>query len=413
MADLNLNGHTKVKTFKAKFRETFGATLRVYKDVACQEGFADDEATLAAIRTAGAKGGELTVRSHMQVGNFEKKVAKLYGIGIQIANAEDTELVDDSITLSEVGSVTTTKTSENSSKKNHVRIEIEYTEYEYAPIDEDGGMIGDSIAFCFDNAFSEKIYIDDELSDVEVETKYSGYKPYKFDETERMGCWENSVREVYYLNVENFDASKLVMYFDCYDVPYGDDDTVEASFISLKYDGKVIESDQESYSCENNDFWEISIPTEFVKESTIIDEKPAELSMSLSEKFGILAATMCGIDGDISDDEIQHLQAVSELKFDLETVRKAFNKEVSGVQEYESQSSIVRSIKEENERLVIFRSLVMLAISEGKLSQSEMQLLAGIAEVWGWDWDDECCPIINKIIAIRTKATGEDVDIEE
>ena len=38
MADLNLNGHTKVKTFKAKFRETFGATLRVYKDVACQEG---------------------------------------------------------------------------------------------------------------------------------------------------------------------------------------------------------------------------------------------------------------------------------------------------------------------------------------------------------------------------------------
>ena len=90
-----------------------------------------------------------------------------------------------------------------------MRIEIEYTEYECAPIDEDGGMIGDSIAFCFDNAFSEKIYIDDELSDVEVETKYSGYKPYKFDETERMGCWENSVRKVYYLNVENFDASKL------------------------------------------------------------------------------------------------------------------------------------------------------------------------------------------------------------
>ena len=413
MADLNLNGHTKVKTFKAKFRETFGATLRVYKDVACQEGFADDEATLAAIRTAGAKGGELTVRSHMQVGNFEKKVAKLYGIGIQIANAEDTELVDDSITLSEVGSVTTTKTSENSPKKNHVRIEIEYTEYEYAPIDEDGGMIGDSVAFCFDNDYSDKIYIDDELSDEEVETEFSGYKPYKFDETERMGCWENSVREVYYLDVENFDASKLVMYFDCYDVPYVDDDTVEASFISLKYDGKVIESDQESYSCENEDFWEISIPTEFVKESTIIDEKPAELSMSLSEKFGILAATMSCMDGDISDDEIQLLQAVSELKFDLETVRKAFNKEVSGVQEYESQSSIVRSIKEENERLVIFRSLVMLAISEGKLSQSEMQLLAGIAEVWGWDWDDECCPIINKIIAIRTKATGEDVDIEE
>ena len=413
MADLNLNGHTKVKTFKAKFRETFGATLRVYKDVACQEGFADDEATLAAIRTAGAKGGELTVRSHMQVGNFEKKVAKLYGIGIQIANAEDTELVDDSITLSEVGSVTTTKTSENSSKKNHVRIEIEYTEYEYAPIDEDGAMIGDSVAFCFHEDSCTEIYIDDELSDEEAETEFSGYKPYKFEKTERMGCWVNSVREVYYLNVENFDASKLVMYYDCYDVPYNNR-TREVSFISLKYDGKVIESDQESYSCENKDFWEISIPTEFVKESTIIDEKPAELSMSLSEKFGILAATMCGIDGDISEEEIQLVQKISNLPlFDIETVRNAFNKELSGVQEYESQSSIVRSIKDEDERQVIFNGLVMLAISETKISQSELQLLGGIADVWGWDWDDDCLPMIQFQIARFEQVFGKDVDIEE
>jgi hypothetical protein len=286
MADLNLNGHTKVKTFKAKFRETFGATLRVYKDVACQEGFADDEATLAAIRTAGAKGGELTVRSHMQVGNFEKKVAKLYGIGIQIANAEDTELVDDSITLSEVGSVTTTKTSENSSKKNHVRIEIEYTEYEYAPIDEYGAMIGDSVAFCFHEYSDTEIYIDDELSDEEAETEFSGYKPYKFEKTERMGCWVNSVREVYYLNVENFDASKLVMYYDCYDVPYNNR-TREVSFISLKYDGKVIESDQESYSCKNKDFLEISIPTEFVEENVNLVEEIEEVQDEIIEEDDI------------------------------------------------------------------------------------------------------------------------------
>lgn len=140
----------------------------------------------------------------------------------------------------------------------------------------------------------------------------------------------------------------------------------------------------------------------------IIEETP----MSLSEKFGILAATMAGMDGNISDDEIQFLQAISEAKFDLETVRKAFNKENSGVQEYESHSSIVRSIKE-NERQIIFSSLVMLAIADGKLSQSELQILDGIAEIWGWNWDDECCPIINKIIALRTMTTGNDVDIEE
>lgn len=140
----------------------------------------------------------------------------------------------------------------------------------------------------------------------------------------------------------------------------------------------------------------------------IIDETP----MPLSEKFGILAATMVGMDGNISDDEIEILQAMAEAKFDLETVRKAFVKERSGVQEYESQSSIVRSIKE-NERQVIFSSLVMLAIADGKLSQSELQLLAGIAEIWGWDWDDDCCPIINKIIAVRTNFTGDEVEIEE
>lgn len=140
----------------------------------------------------------------------------------------------------------------------------------------------------------------------------------------------------------------------------------------------------------------------------IIEETP----MSLSEKFGILAATMAGMDGNISDDEIQILQAMADAKFDLETVRKAFVKERSGVQEYESQSSIVRSIKE-NERQAIFSSLVMLAIADGKLSQSELQLLSGIAEIWGWDWDDDCCSIINRIIALRTNATGDEVEIEE
>ncbi len=50
------------------------------------------------------------------------------------------------------------------------------------------------------------------------------------------------VREVYYLNVENFDASKLVKHYDCYDVPCNDG-TLEASFMSLKYDGRVIEFD--------------------------------------------------------------------------------------------------------------------------------------------------------------------------
>ena len=39
----------------------------------------------------------------MQVGNFEKKVAELYGIGVQVANADDSALADNSATLCQAG----------------------------------------------------------------------------------------------------------------------------------------------------------------------------------------------------------------------------------------------------------------------------------------------------------------------
>ena len=103
MADFTLNGRTKVKTLKANFKANFGATLRVYKSASCKGGFADEEATLASIRAEGKKGGEFVVKGNMQVGNFEKKVAELFGIGVQVANADDTCLADNSVTLCQAG----------------------------------------------------------------------------------------------------------------------------------------------------------------------------------------------------------------------------------------------------------------------------------------------------------------------
>ena len=103
MAEFTLNGRTKVKTLKANFKENFGATLRVYKSVTCKGAFADEDATLASIRAEGAKGGELVVKGNMQVGNFEKKVAELYGIGVQVADKADSKLADNKITLVAAG----------------------------------------------------------------------------------------------------------------------------------------------------------------------------------------------------------------------------------------------------------------------------------------------------------------------
>ena len=98
MADFTLDGRTKVKTFKASFKENFGATLRVYTTVDCKE-LADDEATLASIRAEGFAGGELAVKGNTKVATFEKKVAELYGIGVQVANADDTAYAADDATL--------------------------------------------------------------------------------------------------------------------------------------------------------------------------------------------------------------------------------------------------------------------------------------------------------------------------
>jgi hypothetical protein len=103
MAEIKLTGNMKVKTLKADFKEAFGATLRVYKNASCKAGFADDNATLASIRAEGAKGGELKIVGNMQVGNFEKKIAEMYGIGVQVANADDSDLADNGGTIAAAG----------------------------------------------------------------------------------------------------------------------------------------------------------------------------------------------------------------------------------------------------------------------------------------------------------------------
>lgn len=101
MADLKISGRMKVKTLKADFKKAFGCTLRVYTTSTCKQP-ADDEATLASLMK-GAKGGEFVVGPNIRVGNFEKKVVELYGIGVQVANASNTQLSDNGITLAAAG----------------------------------------------------------------------------------------------------------------------------------------------------------------------------------------------------------------------------------------------------------------------------------------------------------------------
>lgn len=136
--------------------------------------------------------------------------------------------------------------------------------------------------------------------------------------------------------------------------------------------------------------------------------------MSLSKKFGILAATMAGIDGSVEKDEIDIVLTIIQQNseaFDIAEVRTALLKELKGIQEYESQSAIVKSIKDDDREL-IFQALIMVAVADFKLGQDELGFLGGIADLWEWDWDD-CAGMVRMVIENVQEAYGRDVYVEE
>lgn len=103
MADFKIDGRMKVKTLKSEFKKCFGASLRVYTTSACKQP-ADDDATLASLSSTGKSiSGGMTVGGNLRVGNFEKKFTETYGIGVQVANADNSKLADNSITLAAAG----------------------------------------------------------------------------------------------------------------------------------------------------------------------------------------------------------------------------------------------------------------------------------------------------------------------
>lgn len=102
MADFKIDGRMKVKGLKENFKKTFGCSLRVYTTTNCKTP-ANDDATLASIRAEGAKGGEVVVGPNRKVGSFEKMIADAYGIGVQVANADNTKLSSNDITLAAAG----------------------------------------------------------------------------------------------------------------------------------------------------------------------------------------------------------------------------------------------------------------------------------------------------------------------
>lgn len=103
MADLRIDPRMKVSTFKENFKKAFGASLRVYTTVSCRQPASDDETLGTLMAKTGAKGGTATFGGNLRVGNFEKKINEMFGIGVQVANKDNTALADNEITLVAAG----------------------------------------------------------------------------------------------------------------------------------------------------------------------------------------------------------------------------------------------------------------------------------------------------------------------
>ena len=100
MAEFSINGRMTVKSLRKQFKDTFGASLRVYKGAK----FAPEDATLASIRSGeNIKGGELVCKGNLQVGNFEAKMKEMFGITVKVANPDNTKLASSNMTIAAAG----------------------------------------------------------------------------------------------------------------------------------------------------------------------------------------------------------------------------------------------------------------------------------------------------------------------
>ncbi len=100
MADFSISGNMKIKTLKDNFKDQFGSTIRVYNGVK----FASDSDTVGKIAKKSVKRGEdVSANGRTLVGNFEKQMNKIYGIKIQVATRNDSELVANDISLTQSG----------------------------------------------------------------------------------------------------------------------------------------------------------------------------------------------------------------------------------------------------------------------------------------------------------------------
>ena len=99
MADLTLYGEMKVKTLQKQFNKLTGAFLRVYKGV----HFADSNAELISLSKEANPQGTLIFKTSYTVQYFEKMFKDKFGITVQVAKPDNSDLAKNDASLKVAG----------------------------------------------------------------------------------------------------------------------------------------------------------------------------------------------------------------------------------------------------------------------------------------------------------------------
>ena len=101
MADFKINGNMKIGTLRKNFTKEFGSTIRLYKGIK----FADDDTVVSIAKKSVKHGQEVSANGRTHVKNFEKQMKDVYGIKIQVATKDDSQLVSNDISLTASGKI--------------------------------------------------------------------------------------------------------------------------------------------------------------------------------------------------------------------------------------------------------------------------------------------------------------------
>lgn len=99
MATIKVTKSSSVQSIKSQFSKEFSCNIRIYNGVK----FADDKMKISDLSKTDNPGGTLELGARSRVENVEKYFKDTFGIKVQIANASDTKLAGNEMTLTQAG----------------------------------------------------------------------------------------------------------------------------------------------------------------------------------------------------------------------------------------------------------------------------------------------------------------------